>query len=95
MMERKEFIKGMAALLGACTLTGDLTWAGVRSQIARAATGDEERFWKLVRDQFVLDPGVTYLNFGGLGSCPLPVLNSFQEWARSEERAPSAGHDEN
>jgi selenocysteine lyase/cysteine desulfurase len=58
------------------------------------ASGDDEAFWKLVRDQFVLDPGWTYLNFGGLGSCPLPVLNSLNEWSRSEERAPSAGHDE-
>jgi selenocysteine lyase/cysteine desulfurase len=92
-MERKEFLKRMTAFLGGLAFTGDFTWAGLRSQMEKAAAGDEEQFWKLVRDQFVLDPEWTYLNFGGLGSCPLPVINSFMEWTRNEERAPSAGHD--
>ena len=92
-MERKEFLKSMTAFLGGLAFTGDLTWAGLRGQIQKAAAGEEEQFWKLVRDQFVLDPEWTYLNFGGLGSCPLPVINSLKEWTRSEERAPSAGHD--
>jgi len=64
-------------------------------QLAQAsAAADDEYFWKLIRGQFILDPGWTYLNFGGLGSSPLPVLNSLVEWTQSEERAPSAGHDD-
>jgi selenocysteine lyase/cysteine desulfurase len=59
-----------------------------------AAITHDEAFWKLVRGQFVLDPGRIYFNFGGLGSCPLPVLNALAEFTRAEERAPSAGHDE-
>jgi selenocysteine lyase/cysteine desulfurase len=59
-----------------------------------AAAGDEEFFWKLIRGQFLLDPGWTYLNFGGLGACPLPVINSLVEWNQAEERAPSAGYDD-
>jgi len=59
-----------------------------------AAAGDEDHFWKLVRGQFLLDPGWTYLNFGGLGACPLPVLDSLVEWNQAEERAPSAGYDD-
>jgi selenocysteine lyase/cysteine desulfurase len=59
-----------------------------------SAAGDDKRFWKLVRSQFILDPGWTYLNFGGLGSCPVPVLNALVEFTQVEERAPSAGHDE-
>ncbi|HUU31441.1 MAG TPA: aminotransferase class V-fold PLP-dependent enzyme [Phycisphaerae bacterium] len=59
-----------------------------------AAAGDDDHFWKLVRGQFLLDPGWIYLNFGGLGSCPLPVLNRLIECTQAEERAPSAGHDE-
>lgn len=59
-----------------------------------AAAGDDESFWKLIRGQFILDPDWTYLNFGGLGSCPLPVLNRLVECTQAEERAPSAGHDE-
>jgi selenocysteine lyase/cysteine desulfurase len=59
-----------------------------------AAAGDDEFFWQLIRDQFILDPDWIFLNFGGLGSCPLPVLNALSEFTRAEERAPSAGHDE-
>jgi selenocysteine lyase/cysteine desulfurase len=59
-----------------------------------SAAGGDDACWKLIRGQFVLDPGWTYLNFGGLGSCPLPVLNALIEFTQVEERAPSAGHDE-
>lgn len=91
-MNRKEFLKGMAAVLGGLAVTAP---DGLRAAAFQGgAAANDELFWKLVRDQFVLDPEYTYLNFGGLGSCPLPVLNSFWEWTRTEERAPSAGHDE-
>ncbi len=104
-MKRKEFLKYSAALtlgtalsseLGAArTIAGGASAADFARQLAQAsAAADDEYFWKLVRDQFILDPDWTYLNFGGLGSCPLPVLNSLSEWSRAEERAPSAGHDE-
>jgi len=59
-----------------------------------AAAADDETLWKLIRGQFILDPGWVYLNFGGLGSCPVPVLNALVEFTQAEERAPSAGHDE-
>ena len=61
---------------------------------AAAVAGDDEAFWKLIRGQFILDPGWIYLNFGGLGSSPAPVLNALVEFTQAEERAPSAGHDE-
>jgi selenocysteine lyase/cysteine desulfurase len=61
---------------------------------AAAVGGDEEAFWSLIRGQFILEPGWTFLNFGGLGSCPLPVINAIFEFTKAEERAPSAGHDE-
>ncbi len=93
-MNRKEFLKGMAAVVGSLGVAYETFPAPLQDLLKGAAAGDEAEFWKLVRDQFVLDPEWTYLNFGGLGSCPLPVLNSFWEWTRSEERAPSAGHDE-
>jgi selenocysteine lyase/cysteine desulfurase len=62
---------------------------------ARAgASADDEALWELVRGQFLLDPEWTYLNFGGLGSSPVPVLNALVEFTQAEERAPSAGHSE-
>lgn len=62
--------------------------------LASAAAGDDEAFRAYIRGQFILDPGWTFLNFGGLGSCPLPVINAIHEFTRAEEMAPSAGHDE-
>jgi selenocysteine lyase/cysteine desulfurase len=69
--------------------------ASMADFVAQAgAAGDDERLWKLIRGQFILDPNWIYLNFGGLGSCPVPVLNALVEFTQVEERAPSAGHDE-
>lgn len=93
-MKRKDFLKGTTALLGGLAAAKDLPSADFFRRLESAAGEGEEYFWRLVRDQFVLDPGWSYLNFGGLGSCPLPVINSLYEWTRSEERTPSAGHDE-
>ena len=93
-MNRKEFLKGMAAVVGSLAVPGPVHAAGLRAALQDAAAAGDAAFWKLVRDQFVLDPGWSYLNFGGLGTCPMPVLNSFWESTRAEERAPVAGHDE-
>ena len=37
---------------------------------------------------FLLDPGVTYLNHGGYGACPVPVFERYQELQRELERNP-------
>jgi selenocysteine lyase/cysteine desulfurase len=102
-MNRKEFLKMTAGLAGGFAgvpLMRKLVAAGVGREpfsglLAQAeAAGGDEAFWKLIRGQFILDPNWTYLNFGGLGSCPVPVLNALVEFTQAEERAPSAGHDE-
>ncbi len=102
-MNRKEFLKMSAGLAGGVAglplmrqLAGAATTTEpIGSLLAQAAAaGDDEFYWKLVRGQFILDPGWIFLNFGGLGSCPLPVLNALLEFTKDEERAPSAGHDE-
>lgn len=103
-MNRKQFIGWNAALLGSLALPFK-GFAASGSRIAgrpsssrdffeaASAAGDEDALWSVVRDQFLLDPDWTYLNFGGLGACPLPVLRSLDEWNRVEEAAPSADHD--
>jgi selenocysteine lyase/cysteine desulfurase len=93
-VNRKEFLKGMAAVIGSMAVPSAVEGADYGRLFQDAAAESDAAFWKVVRDQFVLEPGWTFLNFGGLGSCPLPVLNSFWEFTRSEEAAPSAGHDE-
>jgi len=41
-----------------------------------------------MRDLFLLDPAVTYLNHGSFGACPRPVFEVYQGWQRELEREP-------
>ena len=41
-----------------------------------------------LRDLFLLDPDVTFLNHGSFGACPKPVFEAFQQWQRELEWQP-------
>jgi isopenicillin-N epimerase len=41
-----------------------------------------------MRDLFLLDPSVTYLNHGSFGACPRPVFERYQAWQLELEREP-------
>lgn len=41
-----------------------------------------------MRDLFLLDPAVTFLNHGSFGACPRPVFDTLQHWQREMERNP-------
>lgn len=41
-----------------------------------------------LNSQFLLDPTVTFLNFGSFGSCPKPVFEDYQKWQLELEREP-------
>src|SRR4051812_41021932 len=41
-----------------------------------------------LRSQFLLDPAITYLNFGSFGACPKPVFEDYQNWQLQLEREP-------
>jgi isopenicillin-N epimerase len=41
-----------------------------------------------VRDQFLLDPDLVFLNHGSFGACPRPVFEAYQRWQRELERNP-------
>lgn len=42
-----------------------------------------------LRDHFLLDPGIIYLNHGSAGATPRPVFESYQRWQRELEREPT------
>ncbi|MBN1179441.1 MAG: aminotransferase class V-fold PLP-dependent enzyme [Anaerolineae bacterium] len=41
-----------------------------------------------MRDLFLLDPDVVFLNHGSFGACPRPVFDAYQAWQRELERQP-------
>ena len=41
-----------------------------------------------MKDMFLLDPDVIYLNHGSFGACPAPVFAEYQRWQRELERQP-------
>jgi isopenicillin-N epimerase len=42
----------------------------------------------MVKDLFLLDPEVVFLNHGSFGACPRPVFEKYQDWQRRLERQP-------
>ena len=43
-----------------------------------------------MRDAFLLDPDIVFLNHGSFGACPKPVFESYQRWQLELERNPVA-----
>lgn len=41
-----------------------------------------------LRDRFLLEPHVIFLNHGSFGACPKPVFDEYQHWQRELERQP-------
>jgi len=41
-----------------------------------------------MRDLFMLDPDIIFLNHGSFGACPQPTFDVYQEWQRRLERHP-------
>ena len=47
-----------------------------------------ERRHVALRQDFLIDPDVTFLNHGSFGACPTPVFECYQAWQRELERQP-------
>src|SRR5207244_3598985 len=61
--------------------------AGRRAPSRRRRAPDRESL-NALRDLFLLDPEVVFLNHGSFGACPRPVFEKYQAWQRELEREP-------
>ena len=43
---------------------------------------------KKFQDQFLLNPAITFLNFGSFGATPKPIFENYQHWQRVLESEP-------
>lgn len=42
-----------------------------------------------LKKQFLIQPGVTFLNFGSFGACPKPIFEDYQKWQLELEQQPA------
>jgi len=88
--DRRNFLKKMARAAAGVGL-----WPGRR--VPRPAwpppSGlDDDAFWALVRRQYPLTLARTYLNTGGLGPAPYPVLDAVQRTTAELQAVSETGH---
>jgi isopenicillin-N epimerase len=74
---RRGFLKTMAAAAAAGTALR--SWTGQAQAAANLPSSSDEAFWRRVRESFVLDSNVTYMNIGTTGSTPRHVLKAYDE----------------
>ncbi len=96
-MKRRQFIGSLGALTGGLILgKSELSLAAqpdFKSAIRNAM--DDDALWSTVRSQFIFPDDYTYLNTGGIGALPSPVMNFIQRCTFDDEKYPSPGHDHN
>src|SRR5262245_1598464 len=60
----------------------------VRTAAAAAYDETTEQRHLALRQEFLLDPDVVFLNHGSYGAAPRPVFEQYQRWQRELERQP-------
>jgi len=91
----------MGGAMGGVWLTGagglpdtvNRSYRDLAITLASIPDQEEDRFWELIRSQFLFPDDYHYLNTGGLGSSPYCVINRMQEMSDREDARPNAGHD--
>lgn len=92
-MRRRDFVKRLAPAVAAVR-TLDAYGTPFAEHLRRlagdlAAAPDDEAFWRRVRTEFLLNPGVAHLNCGTLGATPRPVLDAVTAALYAVEGNPS------
>lgn len=67
--------------------------AGQARDFVERVRAEGRLVWKSrlpLREQFILEPDVVFLNHGSFGACPRPVFEAYQRWQRELEAQPLA-----
>lgn len=89
-MNRRDFARLFALGGSAALFARDATaWRAAQAPSPAPAMPDE-RFWKDVRDQFVMPSGYAFLNAANLCPSPARVLDAYFDGTRAVERDPSS-----
>ena len=89
-MNRRDFARLFALGGSAALFARDAAaWRGARAPSPAPAAPDE-RFWKDVREQFVMPSGYAFLNAANLCPSPARVLDAYFDGTRAVERDPSS-----
>ncbi len=87
---RRGFVTSTVGALGAGALLASLGTAtrnAIADELATAA--DDLAFWRLVQNQFRLDPGLLYFNNASLGPSPALVADATEHYRRKLDAFPS------
>jgi isopenicillin-N epimerase len=91
-MERRNFVKGLAASLFAIHLSPKLGEGLIdRFRVLEEDLGkarDKRSFWRRVRQEFLLNPDLVYLNCGSVGSSPRVVVDAVANYMYEMEGDP-------
>lgn len=77
-MNRRSFV----SMLGAGALVWPTALDTLMAQVSSGGTPQDEDFWRLVREQFLIPEGRIYLNNGTLGPSPRVVVDAVVEHTR-------------
>lgn len=84
MQNRRDFIRKTA--LGTMALAfANSADAAIPMPSASLLDNDDDKFWKLIRNQFPLSKEKIYLNNGTMGPSPFPVINAVHEAMRDND----------
>ncbi|MBN2011283.1 aminotransferase class V-fold PLP-dependent enzyme [candidate division KSB1 bacterium] len=94
-MNRRNFIQAIGILAGGSLFKKTAAALAVPSELTEKlwASADEQTFWKIVREQFLLPSDYAYLNTGGIGTVPVPVLHKIRCSTNEQQAKPGPGYD--
>ena len=92
-LSRRTFLKAGTAGAGLAALHGCVPPDGSPNQLPPLATptGDDDAAWSHVRERFMLEPGMAYMNNSSLGMPPADVVRAVADGYEAISREPLHG----